>query len=156
MSDQLQDLEHGYNITNCYNLLWCEYLDTLQSKVTLNISAIRAHRVHPVAPHPSTCSNVVMTVFSPPLSVSLCPPSQFQLTSASQSSWGWSALLKVMLTVSFEGGDRMSPSLSAHRFRSLPGDLNWWLSSFKSFLQTMLLPWLCRMQKWVTRTTVMD
>lgn len=55
-----------------------------------------------------------------------------QHTSASQSSWVWSALLKVMLTVSVKGGDSMSPSFPALWFSSLSGDLNWWLPSFNS------------------------
>lgn len=41
-----------------------------------------------------------------------------------------------MLTVSVEGGDSMSPSFPALWFCSLPGDLNGWLSSFKSILNT--------------------
>lgn len=69
----------------------------------------------------------------PSVSISPCP---VQHTSASQSSWVWSALLKVMLTVWVEGGDSMSPSFPALGLSSLPGDLNWWLSSFKSILKT--------------------
>lgn len=64
---------------------------------------------------------------------------------ATSSSWGWSALLKVMLTVRFEGGDSVSPSFFLRSdLGACLGHLNWWLSSFKSILKTKLLRRLCR------------
>lgn len=49
----------------------------------------------------------------PPPFIEFCPSS---LTSEQASSWVWSVLLKVMLTVGIERGDCMSPSLPALRF----------------------------------------
>lgn len=104
----------------------------------LNFAVVRAHGVcskSPLKPHSVQMLSwhLHFFPFSECFSVSSEP---VQRTSASQSSWVWSALLKVMLTVRVEGGDSMSPSFPALRLSSLPGDLNWWLSSFKSILKT--------------------
>lgn len=59
-----------------------------------------------------------------------------QHTNASRSSWVWSALLKVTLTVYVKGGDSTSPLFPALWFSSLQRDLSRWLSSFKPYLKT--------------------
>ena len=69
------------------------------------------------------------------MNISLCPPSQFHLASTPEQL-GFKCLAQGHVD-SVEGGPSMSTSLPALRFNSFPGDLNLWLSIFKSIPQTI-------------------